>query len=219
MPRSLTVVAACVLALALAGMAGADGAPLSGSVGPGFTISLQDASGSPVSHLDPGTFALTIDDRSDEHDFHLRGPGGVDVATDVAEIATRSFTVNLVDGKYTFFCDAHPLRMKGSFVVGTPPPPPPAPRLLLTVTSKAITLTTATGKAVQGLVPGPYVIVVRDRSKVQNARVIAPGVNRATGIAFVGTATWSLTLPSGTFRYRSDAKRPKLRAGQVYVVG
>ena len=92
----------------LAGVAGADGTQLSGTVGPGFTISLRDASGAAVRQLDPGTYSLTVDDKSEEHNFHLQGPGGVDVSTEVEAIGVKTFSVTLVDGKYTFLCDPHP---------------------------------------------------------------------------------------------------------------
>ena len=40
----------------LAGPVAADNPQLQASVGPGFTISLKDASGAKVTHLDPGTY-------------------------------------------------------------------------------------------------------------------------------------------------------------------
>src|SRR5262249_34692564 len=107
-----------VLAVALA-----DGAPLHGSVGPGFAISLKDGSGATVTHLTPGSYALAVDDLSDMHNFHLTGPG-VDVGTTVEGTGTQAFNLTLVDGTYTFICDAHPLSMKGSFTVGSATPPP-----------------------------------------------------------------------------------------------
>ena len=44
---------ACIGGLVMVATAGADGTPLNGSVGPGFTITLKDGSGGSVSHLDP----------------------------------------------------------------------------------------------------------------------------------------------------------------------
>src|SRR5581483_3189117 len=224
--RRLVAATAALASFALVGMAGAAGTPLEGSVGPGFAISLKDASGVAVSHLDPGAYDITVDDLSDEHNFHLTGPGGVDVSTEVVGTGRQTFSVSLVDGRYTFICDAHPIQMKGSFTVGatsSPPPPPPttppppAPRLTLTVTDRAIALRTAAGKAVRSLAAGAYVVQVSDRSRRQNAHVLGAGVNRKTGIAFVGKATWRLTLAAGKLAYRSDAKAPKLRGGTVTV--
>ena len=45
-------------AAALASAAGADTPTLQGSVGPAFTISLTDSSGSAVTHLDPGAYGV-----------------------------------------------------------------------------------------------------------------------------------------------------------------
>jgi len=218
LPRMLVTIGAS--ALLLAGVAGADGTQLRGSVGPGFTITLSDGSGAAVKHLDPGTFSLTVDDKSDEHNFHLQGPGGVDVATEVAAIETKTFSVTLVDGKYTFFCDAHASRMTGTFTAGTPPPPPPAKppvRLVLTVTAQAVGLATPAGKPVKALTAGAAVITVRDRSATRGLRLNGAGVNRSTGVSFVGTVIWKVKLSTGTLVYTSDARKPLLRGGRVAV--
>ena len=174
-------------------------------------------------------FSLTVDDRSAEHNFHLFGPGGVDVATDVAAVGVKTFSVSLVDGRYTYICDVHPVQMKSTFAVGTAPPttpppanpPPPTPgtptRLVLTVTSRAVTLRTAAGKAVKALKSGRAVIAVRDRSATRGVRLSGAGVSKATGVKFVGTATWNVKLAKGTLVYASDARKPVLRGGRVPV--
>jgi hypothetical protein len=220
--RPVPIAVAALVASIAAGVAGASGTPLAGSVGPGFTISVKDAAGAPVTHLDAGPVTLTIEDLSDEHDFHLTGPGGVDVSSTVEGTGTRTADLNLVDGKYVFICDAHPTRMHGSFTVGTfseptPPPTPPRTKLALTVTNKAVSLRTAAGAVVRTLAAGPFSIKVLDRSKKQNGHLVGAGVNRKTGIAFVGTVTWNVTLRAGTLSYRSDAAKPRLRAGKVAV--
>ena len=221
MTLSRMLVSLCASALLLAGVAGADGAQLRGSVGPGFVISLSDGSGTPVTHLDPGTFSLTVDDKSNEHDFHLQGPGGVDAATEVDAVGEKTFSVALVDGKYAFFCDAHPTRMTGAFTVGTPPPePPPAKpplRVVLTVTTKTIGFATPAGTPVKALTVGPAVITVRDRSAARGVRLSGAGVSRTTGVRFVGTVIWKVKLSAGILVYRSDARKPVLRGGRVAV--
>jgi hypothetical protein len=218
-PRLLITI--CLAGLVLAGVAGADGTPLSGTVGPGFTISLRDASGAPVRQLDPGTYALTVDDKSDEHNFHLQGPGGVDVSTEVEAIGLKTFSVTLVDGTYTFLCDPHPTRMVGTFTVGTPPVGSPAAtaptRLVLTVTGKAVTLATPAGKPVKALTTGQAVITVRDRSSARGVRLAGAGVSRSTTVKFVGTATWKVNLAAGTLVYGSDPRKPVLKGGRVPV--
>ena len=51
---------------------------------------------------------------------------------------------------------------------------------------------------------------VRDLTKKDNFHLTGPGVNKKTGVAFMGTVTWTLTLKDGTYSYRSDA-HPALR--------
>jgi hypothetical protein len=226
----LTVAAAAMGGVAAA-VALADGTPLHGSVGPGFAISLKDGSGATVSHLDPGAYALTVDDLSDMHNFHLTGPG-VDVGTTVEGTGEQTFALTLVDGTYSFICNAHPLSMKGSFTVGTaaPPPPttpppttpepmPPAPstRINVGVADHVLTLRNAGGSAVRRLRAGSYVFKVSDRSKTQNVHVVGAGVNRRTGIGFTGTVTWRMNLKKGTLVYRSDARPAGFRAVTVTV--
>ncbi len=81
-----------------------------------FTIALTDPSGARVTHLAPGTYTIVVHDRSEIHNFHLRGPG-VNKATSVDATGTRTWTVTLRRGTYRFLCDPHPTTMKGSFRV------------------------------------------------------------------------------------------------------
>jgi plastocyanin len=90
---------------------------LQGSVGPGFEISLATEDGDAVTTLAAGSYELEVDDLAPDHNFHLTGPGDVDVMTEVAEEGTESFTVELVPGEYTFVCDPHASSMQGSFQV------------------------------------------------------------------------------------------------------
>ena len=101
---------------------------LQASVGPGFTITLKDANGANVKHLDTGTYDVHVVDQGVEHNFHLEGPN-VEEATSVEDTGEVTWTVTFIDGVYHFQCDAHPTQMKGDFAVGTAtiePPPPPA---------------------------------------------------------------------------------------------
>ena len=93
--------------------AGGGGSTLNGSVGPGFDISLDGTDG-----LSAGDYTLTVDDQSSAHNFHLTGPGGVDVSTDVGAEGEESFEVTLEPGEYTFVCDPHASQMRGTFTVG-----------------------------------------------------------------------------------------------------
>ena len=126
--------------------------------GPASRSRSRDASGAPVRQLDPGTYALTVDDKSEEHNFHLQGPGGVDVSTEVEAIGVKTFSLTLVDGKYTFLCDPHPTQMTGTFTVGTRPghaaaatgQAAPSAASSLTVTGKAVSPRHAGRQAGQG---------------------------------------------------------------------
>ena len=218
-------VATAVLALVCTALLGAGGGAarslqepkLVATVGPEFTISLQDAQGDRVTQLDPGTYEIEVTDRSDFHNFHLQGPG-VNEATGVEFTGTLTWRVTLTDGRYAFVCDVHPSSMRGSFIAGTPPPPatpPPSTGGAITAKSKliltsgpaqVITLKTAAGKPVKAMKLGTYTVTVRDRGRIHNAHVVAPGFNRRTSpLTYTGTRVWKVKLSkSGTFRFLCD---------------
>ena len=226
MPRLLVF----ALALAAAALLGAtDGSAvqsqnvkLVGTVGPGFSTTLEDAQGNRVRTLEPGTYDIEVKDLSEEHNFHLTGPG-VDRLTPVGAATTESWTVTLTNGTYRYNCDPHASTMRGSFTVGaTAPPPPPtlAPRPVtaktkLVLTSGpafVITLKTAKGKSVKTMKRGTYTMVVRDRSPIHNAHLVAPGFNRKTSpLTYKGSQTWKVKLRKiGTLRFLCD---PHARGG------
>jgi hypothetical protein len=88
---------------------------LTGTVGPGFTITLKQGS-APVKTLKAGTYTFKISDKSKLHNFHLKGPG-VNKSTSTPTTGTATWTLTLKKGKYTFVCDPHAAFMKGSFTV------------------------------------------------------------------------------------------------------
>ena len=92
---------------------GGSATTLNGSVGPGFDISLDGTDG-----ITAGDYSLVVNDQSTAHNFHLTGPGGVDVSTEVSEEGEKTFDVTLVAGEYKFQCDPHASSMNGSFTVG-----------------------------------------------------------------------------------------------------
>lgn len=89
---------------------------LTGTVGPSFTITLK-YEGEKVKKLDPGKYALTVNDKASIHDFHLIGPGVNKVVTTVPFTGTKTVTVTLKKGKYTYQCDPHSTAMRGTFTV------------------------------------------------------------------------------------------------------
>jgi len=117
--RTLAVTAALagLAALALTSSAGA-AAPtkLVGTVGPGFTITLKKTA-RPVRLLTPGRYSITVADKSNIHNFHLKGPGVNKEITTVGFVGTKTVIVALKKGTYTFVCDPHFTSMKGSFRV------------------------------------------------------------------------------------------------------
>jgi plastocyanin len=113
------LVASLAAAVALGAWSTASAAPskLKGSVGPGETISLKTAAGKRASMVSRGTYAITISDRSDEHNFHLSGPGIRKQLTGVDFVGTKTVTVTLRSGKYRFVCTPHAEDMNGGFSV------------------------------------------------------------------------------------------------------
>ena len=114
-------IGALVASAALAASSIASAAPASqmvtGTVGPGFTITLT-LGGKKVTKLKANTpYRFVVRDRATIHDFHLRGPGIDRVLTSVAFQGTKSYTLRLKKGTYRFFCDPHASFMHGSFRV------------------------------------------------------------------------------------------------------
>jgi plastocyanin len=193
-----------VLFSTLATAAAAETPALRGVTGPDFTITLADASGKPVTHLDAGSYAVHVDDLSDFHNFHLVG-SGVDERTSVVDTGSVDWAVKLVDGTYTFLCDVHPTSMKKTFTVGTPPPPPPPP-------PSATLLKGSVGPGpkisfARSAPAGAATLTIRDLTAKDNFHLRGPGVNKQTGVAFTGPVTWTVTLQPGTYTFRSDAHK------------
>jgi plastocyanin len=218
--RLLFAAAAVGLFLGLGVASGSHAAARAGSlvgdvgVGDSFVISLKDSSGAAVTHLDAGTYTLLVHDHSAVHNFDLSGPG-VDASTDIGAVGDRTFTITLTDGVYTFVCDAHPAQMKGSFAVGTAtlpttttPPPPPAQSTKLTAGIGPGTKLSL--RPTSGLSAGKFKLTVSDRTATDGFRLSGPGLSRATGVKFTGTATWTVALKAGTYAF-SSVRHPKVR--------
>ena len=85
-------------------------------MGPGFTISMKRL-GKPFKTIKAGTYSITVADKSNIHNFHLRGPKVNKEVTQVGFVGTKTVIVKFLKGKYTFICDPHFTTMKGSFTV------------------------------------------------------------------------------------------------------
>ena len=115
--RLLGAIAAAALAAASTGSAAAP-KTVKGTVGPGFTIGMT-LDGKKVTTLKAAkAYRFVISDRSSGHDFHLSGPGFNRVLTGVDFTGTKTYTLTLKRGTYSFVCDPHESFMHGSFRVG-----------------------------------------------------------------------------------------------------
>jgi plastocyanin len=182
------------------------------------TITLVDASGRPVTQLDPGTYDVVVEDASDIHNFHLLGPG-VDLKTETPELVRTTWTVTFVEGRYTYVCDPHDGLMRGNFVVGNPPAPPPPPtvapgRLRAHVNDHfEIALRSARGAKVEAVRAGAvYPVAVRDTTRAHSFHLAGPGVNRRTPVRRAQTASWRLRFRRGSmYTFFCDVHRDDMR--------
>jgi plastocyanin len=112
---ALTASLALAAPVAMAGPVAAT--PLTGTVGPGFTITLANKAGK-VKALKHGSYKITVKDKSSSHNFHIFGPGVKKVVTSVPFVGTKTVTVTLKKGRYTYQCDPHAAAgMKATFKV------------------------------------------------------------------------------------------------------
>jgi plastocyanin len=199
----VTLLAALVLPAAVAQ---ADNPKLVAVVGTNdaFVISLRDANGNALTQIAPGTYDIAVSDRSESHNFHLKGPG-VDMSTPIGEKQETTWTVTIGEGRFTYVCDAHASQMRGYFLAGA-------------IAPTALTASVGPKKTIslrpRSALPGPAVITVNDRSKTDNFHLTGPGVNKKTGVKTRGKASWTLTLVPGRYTYKSD-KTKKLRGSFV----
>lgn len=104
---ALTMVAPLALSVMLSGpvTAAPDGAgqrlpTLNGKVGPGFTLTIEQE------RVPAGKYRFVVKDRSDDHNFHLTGPG-VNEKTRVEFIGKKVWKLTLQEGTYHAECDPH----------------------------------------------------------------------------------------------------------------
>ena len=118
--KTLVVSAAIAVTLSIAGAALSRGSAtpvLTGTVGPGFTITLKK-SGKLVKTLKAGSYMFVINDKSSIHGYSLDGPHGY--AKDFAKIpfvGKKTAVVKLKAGKYKYYCPNHESTMFAHFTV------------------------------------------------------------------------------------------------------
>ena len=118
MSRISLLIAGLVATLALAApSAGMGVTKLTGTTGPGFTITLKKR-GVMVRTLKPGKYSITVNDKSTIHNFRLKGPGLNRQITALMFKGTKTVTVTLRKGTYMYVCDPHATQgMKHTFRV------------------------------------------------------------------------------------------------------
>ena len=176
-------IAGLAAAVSVARPAATDGT-LQATVGPGYSINLTQ-NGVKVTHLDPGTYTIDVNDQADIHNFDLFGPG-VKESTAVDTIGTATWTVTFTDGTYNYVCDAHPASMSGKFTVGT----------------VQTTTTTST--------PPPAAVKVKARAKV-TLRTVAVTAT-ATKVASLDFGLWKGTKRVAHATAKAKVKTVKLKA-------
>lgn len=96
--------------------------------------------------------------------------------------------------------------------VGAPPP-----TLVGTVGPGFTISLTRNGRPVRMLPAGRYTLLVRDRADIHNFHLFGPGVERQTGIPFVGTRRFTVALRAGLYRYECFP-HPSSMKGHVRVI-
>jgi plastocyanin len=89
------------------------GARLLLTAGPAATITLKTVAGKAVTILKAGGYTVVARDRSASHNAHLIG-AGVNRATAVPFVGTKTWKLALKKGTLVFRCDVHRTSMRGS---------------------------------------------------------------------------------------------------------
>jgi hypothetical protein len=228
----LSLVATLVSRLGTQDSVAAVSSTLHAKVGPGYTISITFDDGTAALALPAGAYRVVVSDLSDEHNFHLFGPG-VDESTSVENDDSPTWTVTFRNNaRYVFQCDPHADSMFGAIDVGTPAPEQPSSSggssgggtapgttqpatatgrvvatLVAGVDSRGKVRLTLGGKPVKQLRQGSYRIRVTDSTKNDDFTLRRIGASRTplTGVAFVGGRTIATDLKAGQWKAYSSA--------------
>jgi plastocyanin len=159
----------------------AAGPVLNATVGPGFTITLTQ-NGAPVTTLAPGSYTVNVSDNASIHNFHLQGPGGVDLATGVEATGSTSWDVTFSPGTYNFFCDPHQYEMQGRFSVSSTSTTSSTAATSTSTTISTTTTSTVTTTTTTTTTTAPPPPAVTSAAVVQSVRVTATGRRRSRAV-------------------------------------
>ena len=112
----VTVLAAVVFLVPASAMSSPK---LTGTVGPGFTITLKKGS-KKVTKLKAGKYTFVVHDKSTIHNFTVEQEKGGKFEkhlTATQFVGTKSVTVTLKRGKWKFYCSNHESTVFGFFTV------------------------------------------------------------------------------------------------------
>jgi hypothetical protein len=168
------------------------------------SIALSDATGAAVQRLDPGTYAIAVDDASERESFRLVG-ADVERHTQRHVRFRTTWLLRLGEGVYHYFSDRRPGALRGSVTVGAGGPAGATNRLRgITGPDFAIALVGADGAPVTSLPPGEYTIAVDDLSPDHNFHLDGPGVDVATTLSSTGRRAFTARLTGGTYAFFCD---------------
>ena len=84
---------------------------LTGTVGPGFTITLKKSNGKLVTSLHAGTYKFVVHDKASVHNFVVEKEKGSNKiekdVTSVQFVGTKSATIKLTPGGWKYYCAPH----------------------------------------------------------------------------------------------------------------
>jgi plastocyanin len=67
------------------------------------------------------------------------------------------------------------------------------------------------GRDVTTLKAGTYTLKVEDKASIHNFHLVGPGVDRSTGVAFVGEQSWRVKLKPGKYTFVCDPHASSMR--------
>jgi hypothetical protein len=135
---------------------------------------------------------VNVSDNATIHNFHLQGPGGVDLATGVEATGNTSWDVTFSPGTYNFFCDPHQYEMQGTFsasststtssTASSTTSTVPATTTAATSTTISTTTTPSTVTTTTTTTTAPAPPAVTSAAVVQSVRVTATGRRRSRAV-------------------------------------
>lgn len=113
------VLGAALAASASAALSSHAVSTLTGTVGPGYKITLR-SNGKPVASLKAGSYAFVVTDKGRIHNFVLEKKKGGTFEKELTSVpftGTKTVKIKLTAGEWEFYCRPHESLMHGEFTV------------------------------------------------------------------------------------------------------